>query len=84
MVCIRDKVICTVVRLFTLKEKKEDQIYLAGCKGARFKFRLRKKRKIRFYSLGAKGRGFTVTKYVLEGEIRPGYVAYYFCSRVYH
>ena len=30
--CIRDRVICTVVRLFTLKEKKEGQVLLAGCK----------------------------------------------------
>ena len=37
-------------------------------------------RKIRFFLLGARGRGFTVSglKHVLEGPIWPVYVAFYF------
>ena len=56
MFCIRDRVICTVVRLFTLKERKKRKVrfYSLGANGARFKILIKKKKEGQVLLAGCK------------------------------
>ena len=51
---IRDRIICTVVRLFIIKEKRKIKFYSLGAIGARFKILIKKKKEDQVLLAGCK------------------------------